>query len=187
MKKGWGLKRAGFTIVELIIVVVTIGIISTIVTVSYRAVVNNGHDVAVQGDLKKLADIITLEALDEGAIPEPGAAWNAGAATGNSTILPDITFSPVQDSYFRGHTNLYYCVDVVNGVEEFAVMARSLSGNSFAYRSDSGATQLTGLNVGESSNPEINCGAVDMTNQVRWSYGYNPAPEFLWFGWADAS
>lgn len=191
MNRGWGMKRAGFTIIELLIVITTIAIISTIVVVSYQAVLNNGHDTAIKGDLKKLADTITLAALDTGSYPNPGAQRTAGVVTGNSTVLPGITFKPTQDSYHASQTNLYYCVGDIDGSEVFAVLARSASGNSFAYVSEGGLRDITTIDVGQSasptvSDPVVNCGAVGIVDPLAWSYGYNPAPEFQWFAWANA-
>lgn len=184
--KGWGVKQQGFTIIELLIVVIVIAIISTIVVVSYTAVVNNGHDTAVTADLKKLADKITLEALDTGSIPDAGASLVGGVATGDSTLLSGISVALAKESYETSHSNVYYCVGDINGTEEFAVLARSTSGKSFAYRSDQGAVEITSINVGESGSPVTNCGAVGITEPLGWSYGYNATTD-TWYAWANAT
>ncbi len=54
MKK-WATK-SGFTIVELLIVVVVIAVIAAIVTVSYMGVQQRARDVALQVDLDQAAD-----------------------------------------------------------------------------------------------------------------------------------
>lgn len=46
---------AGFTIVELLIVVVVIAILASITVVAYSGVQNSAHDSAVQSDLRQLA------------------------------------------------------------------------------------------------------------------------------------
>ena len=47
-------KQSGFTIVELLIVVIVIAILATITIVSFGAIQNRAHDSAVQSDLRQL-------------------------------------------------------------------------------------------------------------------------------------
>jgi len=47
---------AGFTVAELLIVIVVIGIIAGIAMISYRGVQLRGHDTAVQDNLSKIAE-----------------------------------------------------------------------------------------------------------------------------------
>lgn len=54
------MKKRGFTIVELIIVIVVIAILATIVAVSYREVQNDARDTVAKTDLRNLYDQITL-------------------------------------------------------------------------------------------------------------------------------
>ena len=50
---------SGFTIVELLIVIVVIGILAAITIVAYNGVQNRANEVAVQSNLKDLANKVT--------------------------------------------------------------------------------------------------------------------------------
>lgn len=59
-------RRAGFTIVELIIAIVVIGILATIVIVNYNAVQAKGRDTQRMSQLASIADAITSYRLKYG-------------------------------------------------------------------------------------------------------------------------
>jgi prepilin-type N-terminal cleavage/methylation domain-containing protein len=52
--------KSGFTIVELLIVIVVIGILTTIAVVAYRGITNQGYDAAVKSDLSTFASLKTF-------------------------------------------------------------------------------------------------------------------------------
>ena len=51
-------RKNGFSIVELIIIIVVVGILATIAVISYNGVQNNAHDTAVQSDLENAAGLL---------------------------------------------------------------------------------------------------------------------------------
>lgn len=186
--KRWGNRvnktaTKGFTIVELIIVIVVIAILSVIIIVSYNAVVSNAHNSAVQADLSKLADAIKLKTLDDGIVPDGGAT---SLNTGNSTVLPGISFAPNKESYDRTVANLYYCAGDINGTKEYAIIAKSLSGVSYILRSNQGLADLTEYLMTSSNNGVALCTAVGFTAPFTWSYGYASTTN-TWWTWANAS
>ena len=170
----------GFTVVELLVVIVVIAILSLVVVVSYNAVVANAYDSAVKADLSKLADAIKLKTLDDGAVPDGGAT---SSNTGDSTQLPGITFKPSSDSYDSTVANLYYCSGDINGIKQYAIVAQSQSGRSFVYRSNTGLSDLTEYTLTASNAGVALCGAIGFTAPFTWSYGYNPSLA-VWFLWA---
>lgn len=129
------LKPHGFTIVELLIVIVVIGILAAITIVAYNGVQNRANDTAVQSDLRNLAmKVREVEALT-GSIP------TGTGATGITGLIDK--FPPAKGAYATTSHNFYYCTGVISGNTEFAVAAVSRSGTKFRYSSISGASSYT--------------------------------------------
>lgn len=61
--------RKGFTIVELLIVIVVIAILAAITVIGYNFVSNNAIETSLKADLKKAATDISLAKLDTGSYP----------------------------------------------------------------------------------------------------------------------
>lgn len=183
MGKVWRTRERSdaFTIVELIIVIVVIAILAAVIIVGYTAVIGNANDKSVQTDISKLADSIKLKSLDDDSIPAGGAT---SSNTGDSTILPGVTFKPNVGAYDTTVSNLYYCSGTLNGSDEFAVAARSKSGKAFSYISNKGVADFAGYTWTTSNNGVAACTALGFTAPFTWSYGYNPSPNYGWLAWA---
>ena len=171
-----------FTIVELLIVIVVIGILAAIIIVGYGAVINNANDKSVQSDISKLADSVKLLGLDNNNIPDGGAT---SSSTGDPTVLSGISFKPNIGSYDKTVANLYYCSGFINGTKEFSIVARSKSGNAYSYNSKSGVSSFSGYTWTSSSNGVALCGVAGYTAPFNWSYGYNPVLNYGWYSWAS--
>ncbi len=91
-------QHSGFTIVELLIVVVVIGILAAIVTVAYTGITSTAHKSAVLNDLANFAKKVELYKVENGAYPTD--------ATG--LVAADV--KATQGSY-DVRNNLYYRVD----------------------------------------------------------------------------
>ncbi len=102
IKKG----ARGFTIVELLIVVVVIGILAAIVTVAYTGITATAHESAVKSDLANTAKKLELFKINNGSYPA------------NSTELDAADLKVTQDSYLV-RNNFYYCRS--NDGQHFAV------------------------------------------------------------------
>lgn len=61
--------HTGFTIVELLIVIVVIGILAAITIVAYSGIQNRANDAAVQSDLRNFGTTMGLIAADAGTYP----------------------------------------------------------------------------------------------------------------------
>lgn len=174
-------RTKAFTIVELLIVIVVIGILAAIAVIGYGAVIGNANDKSVQSDLNTVADAIKLKGLDDNGLPSGGAT---SSNTGDSTQLSGISFKPTDKSYDTTVSNLFYCKGAINGVDEFAVAARSKSGKAFSYISTKGVSNFSGYTWSASNNGVAVCTALGFSAPFTWSYGYNPGPTYGWFTWA---
>lgn len=126
----------GFTIVELLIVVVVIAILASITVVAYSGVQNSAHDSAVQSDLRQLAQKVELQKSETGILPRNTAAIQA--------LNPRVSKNSYTDTMLvSGATNynLIYCSPT--GQEtDFTFVAQSKSGKYFKSGT-SGSGEMT--------------------------------------------
>lgn len=170
-----------FTIVELLIVIVVIGILAAITIVGYGAVINNANDKSVQTDLAKLGDIVKLANLDNDSVPVGGAT---SSNIGDSTLLPGINFQPNPSAYDLKVSNLYYCEGTLGGIDEYAILARSQSGKAFSFISNKGISSFSGYTWTSANNGVAVCGLLGFSAPFTWSYGYLPVVNYGWLAWA---
>ncbi len=91
-------RKDGFTIVELLIVVVVIGILAAIVTVAYTGISSSAHKATVLNDLAGFAKKMEIYKVQNSAYPT------------NATMLTNAGLKVTQGSYDI-RNNLYYKVD----------------------------------------------------------------------------
>ena len=127
-KHGTHAYTPGFTIVELLIVIVVIGILAAITIVSYNGVQNRANDAAVQSDLQNIGTQIVRYNVEKGTFPGVG------------TVVADLStyaFRITQKSYGNhiisggGAYNLLYCLNSTS--DDFALVASSAGKNTFVY------------------------------------------------------
>ncbi len=99
-------KKNGFTIVELLIVVVVIGVLAAIVIVAYNGITSQAHNTAVKSDLANFTKKMELYRVNNGEYPS------------NSTELENANVKVTQGSYLI-RNNFYYCRS--NDGQHFAV------------------------------------------------------------------
>ena len=100
--------NSGFTIVELLIVIVVIGILAAIVIVAYNGIQNKAYEVAVRSDLESMIKKIELEAVTAGSYQ----------ALSSSTGI-----KVTKSAYDTAENNLYYCRNTTTN--QYAIAARS--------------------------------------------------------------
>ncbi len=169
-------KLSGFTIVELLIVVVVIAILAAISVVAYTNMQGRAHDSVVQSDLTNFARKIRLTSVETDVFPRGGSV----APFYDSTLLPGFNFEASKSSYMATADDFIYCegVQSIDSQRVFRILGQSKSGNRFAYRSDSGIQNLgTGV-----MNRNILCAGLD--SGYTWAYGHRSSG---WSGWVGAN
>lgn len=102
----------GFTIVELIVVIVVIGIIAGIIIVSYGAVTQSSRKQSLQGDVKTAASKLGEYRADNGSYP---TSLDGAGVSNSSTTSYTYTYTSASDSYCLVGTAYNMSVYVLSG------------------------------------------------------------------------
>jgi prepilin-type N-terminal cleavage/methylation domain-containing protein len=148
----------GFTIVELLIVIVVIGILVAISLVSYNGVKNRANDAAVLSDMNALAKNLAIRSVDSPVYPEVYSGIN-------NTIRAKLSRS----AYDQGTFNLPYCLST-DGLS-YMILGRSKSGNMWSIQSNGSIQVYSG--VWSTGGGHFICNAQGFSTNT-WSWGYQP-------------
>jgi prepilin-type N-terminal cleavage/methylation domain-containing protein len=118
------MKQKGFTIVELLIVIVVIGILAAITIVAYNGFQNRANDTAVQTDLRNFANIMAQQKAINGTHP--------ATLTSAMGIKFNRSAYGLDDQSYTAR----YCLNAA--IDDYIIFARSKSGNFFQYTSSGG-------------------------------------------------
>ena len=142
---GWRTRQPGFTIVELLIVIVVIGILAAIVIVAYNGIQNQAYDTTVESDVSTVAKKLELFKAKEGTYPI------------DDIELEESQIKVSQDSYEvispttgLPRNNLYYRVD--NKGRWYALGVISKSGERYYLRNgqvEQGASGVSWAGAGD--------------------------------------
>lgn len=168
----------GFTIVELLIVIVVIAILAAITVVAFNGVQNRAHDSAVQNDLRNFGVQLKAYAVDNSnSYPVGGTGGQAATMTAIDSFEPvNVTIG----SYDRSTFNFYYCTGLVNGVQEFAAVAKSKSGTIFTYSSIDGARVATGTSWGGAAAGCDGTSVPRSSVNFTYKFGFSSATRYAW-------
>lgn len=120
-------KQAGFTIVELLIVIVVIAILATISTVAYSGIQNRANDTIVEADIASIIKKMELAKIELGHYPQSAAEFPSG-------------FKFSKQAYDHDSNNIYYLVDIQNDRYAFGLRSKSDKG----YIVNTGTTTQVG-------------------------------------------
>ncbi|MCY1356000.1 type II secretion system protein G [compost metagenome] len=141
------IKQTGFTVVELIVVIVVIGILAAITVVAYNGIQNNGYDASVKSDLSALAKKLDIFYGDNYKFPS------------TTTDLESLKFKANQSAYDTNRVlNFSYCATADRS--GYALGAISKSGKQFSITSSNGIQEYpsTQVNDGNPANLGTSCG-----------------------------
>ncbi len=124
-------RQKGFTIVELLIVIVVIGILAAITIVAYNGIQNRAYNGTVQQDLGSIAKKLEIYKIDNNGL-YPSSAANLATAS----------ISVSGGSYAPGaYRNLAYCYDSINN--QYTLSATSKSDAHYYIASANGGVVKT--------------------------------------------
>lgn len=175
----WVKERSrGFTIVELLIVIVVIAILAAITIVSYAGITNRANDAAVQDNLANMAKQLQIYNVDNSTYPRTVADLTS---VGLKVTKASFAISPTVT------VNVAYCPST--GFTGFALFAMSKSGNRF-YVTESGRVgpDTTGA-YWDSTTANLSglCTAAGYTTPLTHGYVSTDTTTGPWRTWAVGS
>ncbi len=130
----------GFTIVELLIVIVVIAILAAVTIVSYNGITNQASDTAIKSDLATLKKKVELYKVENGNYPSSNAALDS-AVTSFRASKGNYMVRPTTDH------NLIYCNNTGPApdytVFDYTFVAYSKSGKKFRISKNSSIEEYT--------------------------------------------
>lgn len=131
---GWRKENAGFTIVELLIVVVVIAILAAVTTVSYAGITNRAYDTAVQSDLAAIA-----RKYEVYRTTSTSSIYPFGGSLNDGSLFKIKVSTNAYDS--NADYQLLNCTSSTSQGSDYAVLARAKSGRRFYVSSASGGVR----------------------------------------------
>lgn len=171
-------RKSGFTIVELLIVIVVIAILAAISVVAYTGIQNRAHNSAVQNDLAQFGKKIQLAAADSGSIPSGGMTTLTATtpSTGSVVASPGgVSMKLSKDSYLesagQGAANFIYCSgpSASNNQPTFSIAATSKAGVLYRHSQSSGISTVIASGAGTPGVAQA-CSGIDYP--ISFSYGF---------------
>jgi len=151
--------RQGFTIVELLIVVVVIAILAAITIVSYNGITKNARNSAIQSTLSQGIQKLELYKLNEGAGSYPATLSSAGldslATTGDTVYTYGVSLD--SKSYClalsQGGRTYYITSEIMNPKTGICNGAVGVAGTGDVAVDGTSSTPITSYNIFNSSAP----------------------------------
>lgn len=131
--------HTGFTLVELLIVIVVIAILATVSIIAYQGIQVRAKESAIRSDLSNFSRLVELYHIDNDRYPSPGS----------SAELASLSFKVTQQAYPADiDYNFDYCTDRLSGNTKYiltvklnskeAIYVSSKNSSPKKYKSDNG-------------------------------------------------
>lgn len=124
-------KKSGFTIVELLIVVVIIAILAAVTVVAYNGIQERARSSALQTELTNAKKKLLVYGVDNASYPS------------SNTLLSTVGISAAKSIYDTTSNNLYYCYNTTNN--QFALGARTTGKTSYIITSEGSVQYINGV------------------------------------------
>lgn len=185
--------RGGFTIVELLIVIVVIAILAAISVVAYNGIQARANDSSVKDDFGKIAKAIRNYEAVKGTLPATQTALEdmndptAGVPEANISVNQsayDVTTQAAPGDTAR--RNLIICVRAGGSDPTFGIAALAKSGTVWFYTASGGITESAQSWVGQQSTMCPRLGIATSDPGYSRSFGYErTAAQDVSIGWKD--
>lgn len=130
-------KESGFTIVELLIVIVVIGVLAAITIVAYNGFKDRADEAAVKSDLQTVGKKILLFYAEKQYYPR------------NLADLESLEWKATFVSYQQNNNgNMLYCAITEGANPRFVIAGRTRNDKAFTYSSNGGLVNYTGAWTG---------------------------------------
>ena len=176
-------QRSGFTIVELLIVIVIIGILAAITIVAYNGIQNRAYDTSVQSDLANTAKKLELAKISStsDAYPYGNPAINSAVKDlkvnkSAYIISPDATY------------NVLICYPTTTDTTNHVVLSLTKSGKRFYTEPGGKISEYTGSVSWAGGAANTICNSV-RTGWIAGGSGYNATDTTTgpWRDWAGGN
>lgn len=123
-------RQAGFTIVELLIVIVVIAILATITVVAYTGIQERARVSGIQSSLKDISQILAIYGIDNSGV-YPTSVGQVQASGIDRALPPD----------YAGTTNALYC-GAADGYTVFMRLGTGAATREFKIGSETSLTEV---------------------------------------------
>jgi general secretion pathway protein G len=171
-------KQHGFTIVELLIVIVVIGILAAIVIVAYNGVQGRAYDSSVKDDFRNVSQLLQNYQTTNGHLPA------------NTTDLANAGIKVSKGAYDLTSTlsrNVGMCIVASPGNERYALLSLSKSGSWFTYDTTGTIAQYNKSSWPGNASPCTSSMGFSAVETGYWAtFGAEQgAPNSGWYAWAN--